>query len=329
MLVRVVEGPSGGRVGTAAAAWCDISRASVCSVKQHAGMDQALVEGERNKSTRQRRRGGREKRAAKLEAAAQLPNERNRNEITLPHSPFLLRFSLFFSMLFAARAAAAAATMRLAVLSRAASSTSASIAPPSSSSTMIKGWATAQTRQQQSSLSTKQSTRRRISSVAVASGNGGSSNLEPPDVRQLAKMAQLEVTDEEVSNSAVKKRSKCCDERLRRQSSRRQKHLSFNLDLNLTPTLPTPDASQVADWEPKIRKIVSWFNQLQAVDLEAEEEKERLAEEGNQGGAGEKKNSTEFSLRADEVSQFGGDPADALREAPEKEGDFLKVSRIM
>ena len=80
---------------------------------------------------------------------------------------------------------------------------------------------------------------------------------------------------------------------------------------------------QVADWEPKIRKIVSWFDQLQAVDLEAEEEKERQAEAKRGGGGAEK--AELFSLRADEVSQFGGDPADALREAPEKEGDFLKV----
>ena len=35
-----------------------------------------------------------------------------------------------------------------------------------------------------------------------------------------------------------------------------------------------------------------------------------------------------FELRSDEVSQFGGDPADALREAPEKEAEFLKVPRI-
>ena len=87
---------------------------------------------------------------------------------------------------------------------------------------------------------------------------------------------------------------------------------------------------QVADWEPKIRKIVSWFDQLQAVDLEAEEEKERQAE-AKKGGAGKTQATAAefFSLRADEVSQFGGDPTDALREAPEKEGDFLKVPRIM
>jgi len=43
--------------------------------------------------------------------------------------------------------------------------------------------------------------RRRIGSSSSASAAAASANndgLEPPDVRKLAKMAQLEVTDEEV-----------------------------------------------------------------------------------------------------------------------------------
>lgn len=64
------------------------------------------------------------------------------------------------------------------------------------------------------------------------------------------------------------------------------------------------------------------------MDLEAEEEKERQADELGLGKSGTT-SEEEFSLRADEVSQFGGDPADALREAPETDGDFLKVRRIM
>ena len=130
----------------------------------------------------------------------------------------------------------------------------------------------------------------------------------------------------------------------RQPSSKGKKERKLDLNLSTTSLSPslslshthTPHAqittNQVADWEPKIRKIVSWFDQLQAVDLEAEEEKERLAEE--QGGAQEEagaelEKKKAFSLRADEVSQFGGDPADALREAPEKEGECLKVPRIM
>ena len=74
----------------------------------------------------------------------------------------------------------------------------------------MMSWTTART--QHSSLLSTQLTRRRIVSVASASSSPSSSpsetsKLEPPDVRKLANMAQLEVTDEEVSGfRRVKKR---------------------------------------------------------------------------------------------------------------------------
>jgi Asp-tRNA(Asn)/Glu-tRNA(Gln) amidotransferase C subunit len=60
-------------------------------------------------------------------------------------------------------------------------------------------------------------------SAAAAStgGGGGGAAVQPPDVRKLAKMAQLEVTD-----------------------------------------------AEVAEWGPKIERIVEWFGQLQQIDLE-------------------------------------------------------------
>ena len=103
-------------------------------------------------------------------------------------------------------------------------------------------------------------------------------------------------------------------------------NLSFPfLSLSLSLLKPPKQKLQVADWEPKIRKIVSWFDQLQAVDLEAEEEKERELSKAKNNSENEK----EFSLRADEINSRFGDPSEALSEAPEREGNLVKVPKIM
>lgn len=137
----------------------------------------------------------------------QLPLVENRkNELTTGDSSSSSSLSFVSSLsrsMLLARATAAAAAMRLFSFSRAAStSSSASISSHSSRVPQMKSWATTM-KTQHSPLSILQLTRRRIVSVASSSSSSSpsdaNSKLEPPDVRKLAKMAQLEVTDEEVS----------------------------------------------------------------------------------------------------------------------------------
>lgn len=83
----------------------------------------------------------------------------------------------------------------------------------------------------------------------------------------------------------------------------------------LTQHSPPAPATQVADWEPKIRSIVSWFDELQAVDVEG-------VAPFTAGDVG-----ADFVTRADTVVAF--DAGAALADAPEREGGFVKVPKIM
>ena len=118
-------------------------------------------------------------------------------------SCFTLSLAASFSMLLARATAAISAAMRLS-LSRAASTTSSfSITAHASRVPLPRAmsWTTTIQQQHSSPLSTIQRTRRRLVSVASSASSpppSETSKLEPPDVRKLAKMAQLEVTDEEV-----------------------------------------------------------------------------------------------------------------------------------
>lgn len=77
----------------------------------------------------------------------------------------------------------------------------------------------------------------------------------------------------------------------------------------------SPPTLQVADWEPKIRSIVAWFDQLQAVDVDGVD-----PFVGGDTGA-------DFVTRPDAVTPFDADAA--LADAPEREGGFIKVPKIM
>lgn len=78
---------------------------------------------------------------------------------------------------------------------------------------------------------------------------------------------------------------------------------------------PLSLTSQVADWTPKILKIVAWFDQLQEVDVDGVEP----YASGEAGG--------EFRTRLDAVAAF--DPAAALVDAPAMEGGFVRVPKIL
>ena len=142
-----------------------------------------------------------ESRRGRNEAERIEPSSSCRNRKMSSSSSFVTLSSFALSLsrsMLLARATAAAAMMRLSSFSRAASTSSASLSSHSSRSCV------ATTKTQHPQFSILQLTRRRIVSVASSSASSSSpseasSKLEPPDVRKLAKMAQLEVTDEEVS----------------------------------------------------------------------------------------------------------------------------------
>ncbi|CAM6084395.1 unnamed protein product [Calypogeia fissa] len=80
--------------------------------------------------------------------------------------------------------------------------------------------------------------------------------------------------------------------------------------LHLTP-------EEIADFTPKIASVVDWFSQLQDVDVENVAPAIRVGEvEG------------ESTLRADVPSIFEEQEA-MLAAAPEREGPYLKVPRIL
>ncbi|CAM6123565.1 unnamed protein product [Calypogeia fissa] len=80
--------------------------------------------------------------------------------------------------------------------------------------------------------------------------------------------------------------------------------------LHLTP-------EEIADFTPKIASVVDWFSQLQDVDVENVVPAVRVGEvEG------------ESTLRADVPSIFEEQEA-MLAAAPEREGPYLKVPRIL
>ncbi|CAK0734851.1 hypothetical protein CVIRNUC_000492 [Coccomyxa viridis] len=96
-----------------------------------------------------------------------------------------------------------------------------------------------------------------------------SRKIDPPDVRELAKMAHISVTDEEVR-----------------------------------------------EWEPQLAKIVDWFAQLQAVDVEGVLPAVRadLPDEN--------------VTRKDEAVRYE-DREGLMKQVPEMEGQFVKVPKIL
>lgn len=74
--------------------------------------------------------------------------------------------------------------------------------------------------------------------------------------------------------------------------------------------------TQVAAWEPTLQKIAGWFDQLQAVDVEGVPP----ATDAGVGGA---------STRPDVVDTSLADADVALGQVPEREGDFVRVPKVM
>lgn len=75
-------------------------------------------------------------------------------------------------------------------------------------------------------------------------------------------------------------------------------------------------AQEAEDWQSKIEDIVSWFDQLQAVELEDQDEylQDTLTENNN--------------LRNDEPRAY--DNREAIMEAmPRRQGQYLKVPKIL
>ncbi|BDA40673.1 probable glutamyl-tRNA(Gln) amidotransferase subunit C, chloroplastic [Coccomyxa sp. Obi] len=73
---------------------------------------------------------------------------------------------------------------------------------------------------------------------------------------------------------------------------------------------------EVKEWEPQLQQIVSWFNQLQAVDVEGVPPAVRIDMEG------------ENVLRPDKPVQYEAREA-ILSQVPETEGEFVKVPKIL
>lgn len=80
----------------------------------------------------------------------------------------------------------------------------------------------------------------------------------------------------------------------------------------------TPE--EAADWQGKIGSVIDWFGQLQAVDVEGVAPASRPA-----FGAGD---ADGLALRADEVHDYEGAEG-LLAQAPARDGDFVKVPRIV
>lgn len=139
--------------------------------------------------------------------------------------------------------------------------------------------------------------RRTADKIRVFSSKEG--YIEQPDVRKLAQLAQIGVTDKEVRpayrlvaiNSAIS---------LRRP--------------NLAP-LPFSFSSQVAEWGPQIASIVDWFGQLQQVDVEGVPPALRADIDG------------ETPLRSDQAVDFQ-DKKTMIQQAPDSEGSFVRVPKI-
>ena len=75
----------------------------------------------------------------------------------------------------------------------------------------------------------------------------------PPNIKELAKMAQLSVTDAEVRCVGAHAR------RIRRGAARSARLATLLRAAPSRPmTLARHRATQVADWEPKINGIVDW-----------------------------------------------------------------------
>jgi len=82
------------------------------------------------------------------------------------------------------------------------------------------------------------------------------------------------------------------------------------------PLLPPPPPPQVAAWEPTLQKIAGWFDQLLAVDVEGVPP----ATDAGVGGG---------SLRADKVDVSLAGADEALGQAPELEGGFVRVPKVV
>lgn len=124
--------------------------------------------------------------------------------------------------------------------------------------------------------------------------------------------------------------------RLRRPSARTHWPRPLSSSSHVTPVaaagageLEPPDLTRLAnaarislspqeaeDFEPKIRQVVDWFGQLQAVDLESIEPSLRAG------------TTADISLREDRPETF--DNRDAIKEAiPSYDDPYIKVPRVL
>ena len=85
----------------------------------------------------------------------------------------------------------------------------------------------------------------------------------------------------------------------------------------MCPPPPARLSPQIADFQPKIAAIVSWFDELQGVDVDGVAPYDAAGD----GAA------ADFVTRPDVVAPF--DAEAALADAPEREGAFVKVPKIM
>lgn len=119
---------------------------------------------------------------------------------------------------------------------------------------------------------------RAAATSADGSGGGGASGrqIAPPDVRELARMAHIAVTDEEVGAAvrrawsgtivAGRQMSAACRAAAAAACAPVPPQSCELLMCGLATCTLSP--LQVADWGPKIESIVEWFGQLQEVDVE-------------------------------------------------------------
>jgi aspartyl-tRNA(Asn)/glutamyl-tRNA(Gln) amidotransferase subunit C len=142
--------------------------------------------------------------------------------------------------------------------------------------------------------------RRTADKIRVFSSKDGS--IEQPDVRKLAQLAQIGVTDKEVYPAY-------------RLVAINSPFLIISPSSPSPTPLPFPFSSQVAEWGPQIASIVDWFGQLQQVDVEGVPPTLRADIEG------------ETPLRSDQAVDFQDKKA-MIKQAPDSEGSFVRVPKI-
>ncbi|KAF8059373.1 PMA1 [Scenedesmus sp. PABB004] len=133
--------------------------------------------------------------------------------------------------------------------------------------------------------------------------SGSESQTAPLDIPALAKMAHIQVSEQEVQWGDVRAAG----------AAGAAAASSAGAAARARPAA-LARASQVAEWEPKISGIVDWFGQLQAVDVEGVPPAVHARDEGN-------------VLRPDEPAVYANREA-IMAAVPEQQGGFVRVPKI-